>query len=269
MKQNTLKLNTGAHIPQLGFGTWQINPSSRAEKVTLAAFEAGYRHVDTARIYLNEKGVGHAIKNSTLPREDIFVTTKLWNGDHNDPRKALEKSLKRLDLDFVDLYLIHYPVPERNESWKVMEELYKEGKAKAIGVSNFTIRHLTELMEQTDIVPAVNQVEFHPFLYQKELLEFCAKHGIVVEAYSPLAHGKKMDDPTIAEVASHYDKSPAQIMIRWATQHDMVVIPKSKNPERIAQNLDVFDFTITKSDMKLLDGLNEDLRTCWDPTNAV
>lgn len=269
MKQNSLKLNTGAAIPQLGFGTWQINPSSKAEKATTIALEAGYRHIDTARIYLNEKGVGHAIKNSTLPREDIFVTTKLWNGDHSDPRQALEKSLKRLDVEHVDLYLIHYPVPQRNASWKIMEEIYIEGKAKAIGVSNFTIRHLTELMEQTDIVPAVNQVEFHPFLYQKELLDFCNKHGIIVEAYSPLAHGKKMDDPTIAEVASHYDKSPAQIMIRWAIEHGMVVIPKSKNPERIAQNLEVFDFAINKKDMTLLNNLNENLRTCWDPTNVV
>lgn len=269
MKQNTLKLNTGATIPRLGFGTWQINPSSRAEKATLAAFEAGYRHVDTARIYLNEKGVGRAIKNCTLPREDIFVTTKLWNGDHGDPRKALEKSLQRLDVEYVDLYLIHYPVPERIASWQVLEELHHEGKARAIGVSNFTIRHLAELMEQTSIVPAVNQVEFHPFLYQKELLEFCDKHGIVVEAYSPLAHGRKMGDPTIVEVASRYDKSPAQIMIRWAIEHGMVVIPKSKNPARIAQNLHVFDFQIDKKDMALLDNLNEDLRTCWDPTNAV
>jgi len=268
MKQNTLKLNTGASIPQLGFGTWQINPSSRAEKATLAAFEAGYRHVDTARVYLNEKGVGHAIKNSTLPREDIFLTTKLWRGEKN-VAKALDKSLKRLDQDYVDLYLMHWPQDDRIEAWKVMEQLHKDGTAKAIGVSNFTVRHLTELMEQTDIVPAINQVEFHPFLYQKELLEFCNKHGIIVEAYSPLAHGSKLADPTIVEVATHYDKSPAQIMIRWAVEHDMVVIPKSKNPERIAQNLDVLDFKIDKNDMALLDNLNEDLRTCWDPTNAA
>lgn len=268
MKQNTIKLNSGAQIPQIGFGTWQINPSSRAEKATLAALETGYRHVDTARVYLNEKGVGKAIKKSTLPRNEIFLTTKLWRGDKN-PVKALDKSLKRLDQEYVDLYLMHWPQDNRVETWKVMEKLHGEGKAKAIGVSNFTIKHLTELIEKTDIVPAVNQVEFHPFLYQQELLEFCDKHGIVVEAYSPLAHGKKMDDPTITEVASRYNKSNAQIMIRWAIEHGMVVIPKSKNPERIAQNLDVFDFGINTKDMNLLDNLNENLRTCWDPTNIV
>jgi len=269
MKQNTIKLNSGTDIPQIGFGTWQINPSSQAKKATQVALEAGYRHIDTARIYLNEKGVGQAIDESGITRKDIFVTTKLWNGDHKDPRKALKKSLKRLGVDYVDLYLIHYPVAERIASWKILEQLYKEGKAKAIGVSNFTVKHLTELMEQTDIVPAVNQVEFHPFLYQKELLDFCDKHGVVVEAYSPLAHGKKMEDPTIAKVAANYNKSPAQIMIKWAIQHGMVVIPKSKNPGRIAQNLDVFDVKINKADMALLDNLNENLRTCWDPTDVI
>lgn len=267
MKQPLLKLNTGASIPQLGFGTWQINPSSRAEKATAIALETGYRHVDTARVYLNEKGVGKAVRESWLDRKDVFVTTKLWRGDKN-PAKALDKSLKRLGLDYVDLYLMHWPQDDRIEAWKVMEQLHASGKAKAIGVSNFTIKHLTELMGKTSIVPAVNQVEFHPFLYQKELLEFCNKHKIVVEAYSPLAHGAKLPDPTIVKIASHYDKSPAQIMIRWAIEHGMVVIPKSKNPERIAQNLDVFDFKIDAKDMEQLNSLNEDLRTCWDPSNV-
>lgn len=268
MKQTSIKLNTGTSIPQLGFGTWQINPSFKAEKATAQALEIGYRHVDTARVYLNERGVGKAVRQSGVARKDVFVTTKLWRGDKN-PAKALDKSIKRLGLDYVDLYLMHWPQEDRIDAWRAMEQIQKSGKARAIGVSNFTIKHLTELMEQTDIVPAVNQVEFHPFLYQKELLEFCNKHGIVVEAYSPLAHGKKMDDPTIVEVAGHYDKSPAQIMIRWAIEHDMVVIPKSKSPERIAQNLSVFDFKIAKKDMVLLDNLNEDLRTCWDPTNVA
>lgn len=269
MKQPSIKLNTGATIPQVGFGTWKIKPSSGAEKAVAIALDAGYRHIDTARIYMNERGVGKAINNSGIAREEIFLTTKLWNGNHGDPRKAFEKSLKRLDTDYIDLYLIHYPVKERVASWKVLEELHADGRAKAIGVSNFTIRHLTELMEQTNIVPAVNQVEFHPFLYQKELLKFCTKHGIVVEAYSPLAHGEKLDDPSLKQVAKHYNVSTAQLMIRWAIQHDMVVLPKSTHPERIAQNLDVFDFSITKKDMELLDSLNENLRTCWDPTDAI
>lgn len=269
MKQSTIKLNTGARIPQVGFGTWKIKPNSAAKEAVTSTLEAGYRHIDTARIYMNEKGVGKAINNSSIPRNEIFLTTKLWNTNHRDPRAAFEKSLKRLDTDYIDLYLIHYPVRARVASWKVMEELYAEGKAKAIGVSNFTIRHLTELMEQTNIVPAVNQVEFHPFLYQKDLLEFCTKHGIVVEAYSPLAHGQKLDDPTLKQVAHKYSKVPSQIMIRWAIQHGMVVLPKSTQPERIAQNIDVFDFAITEPDMALLDGLNINLRTCWDPTDAV
>jgi len=237
--------------------------------------------------------VGAAIRMSGIPRENIFVTTKLWNSDHGNPARALETSLRRLKLDYVDLYLIHYPVRERRQSWRALEALRAEGKARSIGVSNFTIRHLTELLAETKTVPAVNQVEFHPYLYQRDLLDFCAGEGIVIEAYSPLTKGVRLKDPKLVAVARKYSrvepqqatpwsrlplldrlsrvsetKSPAQILIRWALQHGLVVIPKSANRRRILEDADVFDFEISAEDMEILDRFNENLRTCWDPTNA-
>ena len=259
----------------------------------LAAFAAGYRHIDTASLYGNEESVGAAIRASGISREQIFVTTKLWNSDHANPERALENSLRRLKLDCVDLYLIHYPVPQRLRSWRALEKLQQQGKTRSIGVSNFTIKHLTELLAQTDTVPAVNQVEFHPYLYQRELMEFCTTHGIVIEAYSPLTQGERLSDRKLVAVAKKYPraspslasrrmklpfmpgasrddgtKSTAQILIRWAIQHDLVVIPKSSSAFRIRENAEVFDFAITEEDMRALDGFNENLRTCWDPTDA-
>src|SRR3990170_5243483 len=186
-----LALNDGRKIPRLGLGVWRIPNGRKCEAAVLAAFEAGYRHIDTASLYGNEESVGAAVRASDISREEIFVTTKLWNSDHASPERALETSLRRLKLDYVDLYLIHYPVPQRLRSWRALEKLRQEGKARSIGVSNFTIKHLTELLAQTDTVPAVNQVEFHPYLYQRELLDFCVAKGIVIEAYSPLTHGKR------------------------------------------------------------------------------
>jgi diketogulonate reductase-like aldo/keto reductase len=252
-----------------------------------AALEAGYRHIDTASLYGNEESVGAAIRQSGIPREKIFVTTKLWNTDHDNPERALDTSLRKLKFDYVDLYLIHYPVPERRQSWPVLEALRAKGKARSIGVSNFTIRHLKELLAATKTVPAVNQVEFHPYLYQRDLLDFCAARGIIIEAYSPLTQGTRLKDRKLIAVAKRYafagpqpvegwsqpasrgaTKSPAQILIRWALQHGLVVIPKSANRRRIFENADVFDFELTQQDMELLDSFNENLRTCWDPTNA-
>jgi diketogulonate reductase-like aldo/keto reductase len=255
--------------------------------------EAGYRHIDTAALYGNEESVGAAIGMSGIPRENIFVTTKLWNSDHGNPKRALDTSLRKLKLDYVDLYLIHYPVRERRQSWRALEALRAEGKARSIGVSNFTIRHLTELLAETKTIPAVNQVEFHPYLYQRDLLDFCVGEGIVIEAYSPLTKGTRLKDPKLVAVAKKYSqaappaaaprsrfplvdrlsrrsetKSTAQILIRWALQHGLAVIPKSANRRRIFEDADVFDFEITAEDMQLLDSFNEDLRTCWDPTNA-
>ena len=276
--ETKIKLNDGYLMPQLGLGVWQTRAGATCEAAVLAALEAGYRHIDTAAMYGNEESVGAAIAMSGIPRENIFVTTKLWNSDHGNPERALDASLRKLKLDYVDLYLIHYPVRERRQSWRALEALRAEGRARSIGVSNFTIRHLTELLADTKTVPAVNQVEFHPYLYQRNLLDFCATKGIVVEAYSPLTKGERLNDPKLVAVAKKYSKagprrsesrSTAQILIRWALQHGLVVIPKSANRRRIFEDADVFDFEITVEDMQLLDRFNENLRTCWDPTNAL
>jgi methylglyoxal/glyoxal reductase len=290
--ETKLTLNDGHLIPQLGLGVWQTRGAT-CEAAVLAALEAGYRLIDTAAMYGNEESVGAAIRTSGIARENIFVTTKLWNSDHGNPERALDMSLRKLKLDYVDLYLIHYPVRERRQSWRDLEALRGKGKARSIGVSNFTIRHLTELLAEAKTVPAVNQVEFHPYLYQRDLVDFCAGKGIIIEAYSPLTKGEKLKDPKLVAIAQKYStagskpaaprsrlplvarlssrsetKSSAQILIRWALQHGLVVIPKSANRRRIFENADVFDFEITAEDMRLLDSFNEDLRTCWDPTGA-
>ena len=269
--ETNLRLNDGNLIPQLGLGVWQIGPAKTSDAV-LAALEANYRHIDTAAAYGNEESVGAAIMTSGIPRERIFVTTKLWNSDHGNPERALDTSLRKLKMDYVDLYLIHFPVRQRRQSWRALEGLRAKGKTRSIGVSNFTIAHLTELLAESETVPAVNQVEFHPYLYQQELLAFCQAKGIVIEAYSPLTHGERLKDPKLVAVARKYSsskpKSTAQILIRWALQHGLVVIPKSSNRRRIVENADVFEFEISEDDMRLLDSFNENLRTCWDPSDA-
>ncbi|HSX53277.1 MAG TPA: aldo/keto reductase [Patescibacteria group bacterium] len=270
----TVKLNTGAQIPQLGFGTWKIRMNGTAQQAVQEALHAGYRHVDTARIYGNEKGVGRGIAASGIARKDIFLTTKLWNGDqgYDKALRAFDASLERLGLDYVDLYIIHWPVSgKRQESWKALEQIHKSGKARAIGVSNYTVKHLEDLLTNSATVPAVNQVEFHPFLYkdQEPLLEFCKKHGIVLEAYSPLAHGKRLHEPLLTEIAALYHRSTAQILLRWALQHGTVPIVKSTHQERIIENLNVFDFELSKENMQAIDNLSDGTRTCWDPTNVV
>ncbi len=268
----SLELNNKHCIPSVGFGTWKIRLNSRAKKAVSAALETGYRLIDTAKIYGNEKGVGQAIAESDVPREDIFVTTKLWNGDqgYDSAPKAFDESLNKLGLDYVDLYLIHWPVVgKRAESWRALEEIYKSGRAKAIGVSNFTVRHLKELLKQSKTIPAVNQVEFHPFIYkdQLELLEFCKAHNIIVEAYSPLARGTRMHDVVITKIAQKYDKSNGQIMLRWAIQHGTVPLPKSRDPEHIKENMQIFDFELSTSDMGAINNLSDGDRTFWDPSN--
>jgi diketogulonate reductase-like aldo/keto reductase len=288
-----LTLNDGHLMPQLGLGVWQTRAGASCEAAVLAALEASYRHIDTAAMYGNEESVGAAIRRSGIPRDRIFVTTKLWNSDHGNPERALDASLRRLKLDYVDLYLIHYPVRQRQQSWRALEGLRANGKARSIGVSNFTIRHLTELLAEAKTVPAVNQVEFHPYLYQRDLLDFCAERAIVLEAYSPLTKGVRLKDPKLVSIAKKYSqaeaqpaaprsrlplidkvsrrsetKSTAQILIRWALQHGLAVIPKSADRGRIFENADVFDFEITAEDMQILNRFNENLRTCWDPTGA-
>ncbi len=262
-----VKLNNGVEMPILGIGTWKLAEGDECENAVFEALQAGYRHIDTAQSYGNEKSVGDGIKKSGISREDIFITTKLWNQAHGDVEGALEGSLKKLQTDYVDLFLIHWPVPTRNESWKIMEDFLKDGRCKSIGVSNFTIRHLEELFKKSDVIPAVNQVEFTPFLFQKELLDFCRSKGIQLEAYSPLASGRRFNDPVIVDISEKYNKSPAQVMIRWCLQHNVIAIPKSANKERIVQNVDVFDFEISKDDMERLNKLDEGFRLCPDPTN--
>src|SRR5215471_6312817 len=202
--ERKLILNDGHLIPQFGLGVWQSRAGATCEAAVLAALEAGYRHIDTAAMYGNEESVGVAIRRSGIPRESIFVTTKLWNSDHGNPERALETSLRKLKLDYVDLYLIHYPVRQRLQSWRTLELLRERGKARSIGVSNFTIKHLSELLTDTNTIPAVNQVEFHPYLYQRELIEFCSRKGIVIEAYSPLTKGERLRERKLIAIANNY-----------------------------------------------------------------
>jgi diketogulonate reductase-like aldo/keto reductase len=264
-------MNDGHAIPWLGLGVYLIDSGSETQEAVHHAFEAGYRHIDTARFYGNERDVGIAVRNSGLPREEIFITTKLWNSDHGcqRTRDACEESLRALDIGYIDLYLLHWPVHQlRGESWKALVGLQEEGKCRSIGVSNYTIAHLQELLHESDALPAVNQVEFSPFLYQSRLLEFCREHGILLEAYSPLTRGDKFTHPTLVALAEKHRKTPAQILIRWSLQHEVVVIPKSAHRDRIQENADVFNFDIASADMARLDALDENFRVSWDPTNA-
>ncbi|EMY68512.1 aldo/keto reductase [Leptospira vanthielii] len=267
---STLQSNQSISVPQLGLGVWKSRPKECLEAVK-SALSLGYRHIDTAAIYGNEADVGTAIKESGVSRSDIFLVTKLWNADqgYDTALRAIDVSLKKLGTDYVDMYLIHFPVSgKRNESWKALEKIKAAGKAKSIGVSNFMVSHLEELLKETGTVPAMNQVEYHPFLQDTKLKEYCIQKGILLEAYSPLAHGQKLEDSRITKLASQYKKSNAQILIRWSLQAGHVVIPKSKNPERIRENADVYDFVLSDSDMKEIAGWNEDFRTCWDPTTV-
>lgn len=263
-----VRLNNRVEIPQLGFGTWKLQDGEEAYNAVKWALEIGYRHIDTAHIYRNEQSIGRAIKDSSIKREDIFVTTKLFNTQHGNPQKAIDESLQKLGLDHIDLYLIHWPVSlMRNRTWGKLEEFLKQGKTRAIGVSNYTIRHLDELLKKSKVIPAVNQVEFHPFLYQIELLEYCKSKGIALEAYSPLTHARELEDSSITEIAKKYGKSNAQIMIRWSLQLGNIVIPKAAQKEHIKENFGVFDFVLKEEDIETLSFLNENERTCWDPTN--
>ena len=265
-----VKLNNGVMIPRLGLGVYQSPPGQATQKAVEYALKTGYRHIDTARIYNNESDVGSALRNSGIRREDVFITTKLWNSDqgYETALKACDASLKRLGQKYLDLYLIHWPVQEtRDKSWKALVQLLKNGRARAIGVSNYTIHHLTELLDKSDIVPMVNQVEFSPFLYQKQLLDYCEKNKIQLEAYSPLTQGEKLNHPKILQIAKKHDKTPAQVLVRWSLQHDLVTIPKSVREARIKENSQVFDYTLTTEDMRILDSLDENFRNSWDPTN--
>ncbi|MDT7664196.1 MAG: 2,5-diketo-D-gluconate reductase [Pseudonocardiales bacterium] len=268
-----IRLNNGAiagtEIPQFGFGVFQIPPAETADAVR-EAFAAGYRHIDTAQMYGNEEGVGEAIKDSDLSRGEVFVTTKLNNDAHgyNSAISALDESLKKLRLDYVDLYLIHWPLPHQDryvETWKGFEKLLADGRARSIGVSNFQPAHLDRLAKETDTVPAVNQIELHPLLTQTELRKYHAEHGIATEAWSPIAQGEVLGEQTITSLADKYGKSPAQVVLRWHLQVGNIVFPKSVNPDRMRENIDVFDFELADDDVDAIEAMDAGHRTGPDP----
>ncbi|MGI8762335.1 MAG: aldo/keto reductase [Jatrophihabitantaceae bacterium] len=268
--QPTVTLNSGTAMPQLGFGVFQV-PDEQSTEAVAAAFRAGYRAVDTAAMYRNEGGVGTAIAESGIAREELFVTTKLDNNahGHDEALRACEQSLQRLGLDYVDLYLIHWPLPAKDryvETWRAFTELQRDGRARAIGVSNFQPAHLRRIIEETGTVPAVNQIELHPYLVQDELRGFDSEHGIATEAWSPIARGGELlEEPAITGLAEKYAKSPAQVVIRWHLQLGNIVIPKSVTPQRIVENFDVFDFELAEDDVTAITGLNRDERTGPNP----
>ncbi|KAJ3209557.1 hypothetical protein HDU67_006118 [Dinochytrium kinnereticum] len=268
LSSTVIPLNSKTTIPQVGLGVWQTSPNEAVD-VILEALKAGYRHIDTAALYGNEKEVGEAIRRSGIPRSEIFVTTKLWNNDHGYEKalKGFEASLKKLGLDYVDLYLLHSPVEGlRLESWRALEKIHREGKAKAIGVSNYGVHHLEELAKNSTVAPAVNQIEVHPYFQRRDIVDYCTKRGIVIEAYCPLTRGKKLNDPELVEIAQKYNKTAAQILVRWGIQKGYVTLPKSAKPERLRENANVFDFSIAGEDMAKLDGFEEGLNVSWDPT---
>ncbi|WP_439030718.1 aldo/keto reductase [Gordonia terrae] len=265
----TITLNNGITIPQLGFGVFQVPPEDTRE-ATLTAFEVGYRHIDTAEMYGNEKGVGEAVRDSGLARDEIFVTSKLNNGfhDYDDALKALDGTLSDLGLEQIDLFLIHWPLPEVGDyvqTWKALEKAYADGKARAIGVSNFQQAHLQRLFDDTDVVPAVNQIEVHPYLTQTSLRAFNAEHGIATEAWSPIAQGKVVDDPVITEIAKAKDRSAAQVTLRWHIQRGDIVFPKSVTRARVEENFALFDFDLSDDEVAKIDALNADERIGPDP----
>jgi 2,5-diketo-D-gluconate reductase A len=264
-----IKLNDGNTIPQLGFGVFQIPPEETAEAVQ-CALEVGYRHIDTAEGYQNEAGVGEGLRASGLSRDEVFITSKLDNSKHepDDARAAMDETLSQLGLDHVDLFLIHWPLPTLYDgdyvsTWKTMEEFKADGRARSIGVSNFQVDHLERLAAETDTVPAVNQIELHPYLLNEEVRSYGESHGIATEAWSPIAQGAVLDDPVITEIASKLDRTPAQVVLRWHIQRNSIVFPKSSTPERIKENFAIFDFELDDDAMERITGLDrgEDGRT--------
>ncbi|MEW8970587.1 aldo/keto reductase [Mesobacillus jeotgali] len=268
--QDTTTLHNGVKMPWFGLGVFKVQEGSEVVESVKAALGNGYKSIDTAAVYKNEEGVGQAIKEAGIPREELFITTKVWNADqgYETTLQAFEASMDKLGLDYLDLYLIHWPVAGKyKETWKALEKLYKDGRVRAIGVSNFHVHHLKDLMADAEIKPMVNQVEYHPHLAQTELLQFCKAEGIQMEAWSPLKQGELLSEPTIVEIAEKHEKSPAQVILRWDLQNEVVTIPKSIKEHRIIQNADIFDFELTAEDMDRLNSLNKDERVGPDPDN--
>ncbi|PLT33685.1 aldo/keto reductase [Bacillus sp. V5-8f] len=268
--KDTITLHNGVSMPQLGFGVFKVEEGSQTVESVKKALEIGYRSIDTAAVYKNEEGVGKAIRESGIPRAELFITSKVWNSDqgYESTLKAYDDSLKRLGLEYLDLYLIHWPVKGKyNETWKALEKLYKDGRVRSIGVSNFHIHHLEDLFANSELKPVIDQVELHPRLAQPELREFCEKHDIKVEAWGPLGQGNLIDEPTLKHIAEKHGKTTAQVLIRWHLQHGIVVIPKSVTPSRIEENAQVFDFELSLDEMSKIDALNLNERYGADPDN--
>jgi len=266
------RLASDTRIPMLGFGTWKLAQGEEVAHAVSTALTLGYRHIDTAAAYENEKGVGEGIRRSDVAREDIFLTTKCWNDDirggYDSVLRACDTSLQELGTDYVDLYLLHWPILDKDvDAWRAMERLLADGKTRAIGVCNYLIHHLDHLLPHAEVPPMVDQIEFHPRLIQPALLTYLRDHDIVVEAWSPLMQGHVTDVPEIVEIANHHGKTPAQIVLRWDLQHKVVTIPKSAKPERIAENADLYDFTLTPEEMITLDKIDENKRFGPDPDN--
>ena len=270
--KDTTTLHNGVEMPWFGLGVFKVKEGSEVIESVKAAIKNGYKSIDTAAIYQNEEGVGQGIREAGVPREELFITSKVWNSDqgYDSTLQAYETSLKKLGLDYLDLYLIHWPGKTKyKETWKALEKLYKDGRVRAIGVSNFKVHHLEDLLKDAEIKPMVNQVEYHPHLTQKELLAFCQKEGIQLEAWSPLKQGQLLNDPVITEVAAKYSKSAAQVILRWDLQNKVVTIPKSIKEQRIIENADIFDFELTSEEMEKIDGLNKDERVGSDPDDMT
>ncbi len=270
--QDTYTLSNGVKIPVMGLGVYKNVDETELETAIASALEYGYRHIDTAKVYKNEKGVGRAIKNSGVPREEIFVTTKVWNTDqgYENTLKAFDRSLEALDMDYIDLYLIHWPMPGTYvETWKALEKLYKDGKVRAIGVSNFNPHHIQDLLDECEIKPMLNQVEYHPHLAQPELKTFCKAHDILLEAWSPLKRGRMFDEPVLVELSEKYSKTPAQIILRWDVETGVSTIPKSVSADRVKENGNIFDFELTSEEVEAITALDRHERVGKDPDTVT
>ncbi|MGB3775449.1 MAG: aldo/keto reductase [Leeuwenhoekiella sp.] len=268
--KGTWKLANGVKMPYLGLGVWQSDQGDEVINAVKWALEAGYRHIDTAAAYKNEEGVGKAIKESDVPRDDIFVTSKLWNDDqgYESTLEAFETTMKKLDLEVLDLYLIHWPVEGKyKDTWRAIEKLYNDGRIRAIGVSNFLQTHLEDLMKDAEVKPMVDQLEFHPWLVQKELQDFCKKNDIQYEGWSPLMQGKLFEENIVNDIAKKHGKSPAQIVLRWDLQNGVITIPKSVKEDHIKSNMEVFDFELSKDEMTTIDNMDKGERLGPDPAD--
>ncbi|MGE7904343.1 aldo/keto reductase [Peribacillus sp. NPDC094092] len=268
----TITLHNGVKMPQLGFGVFKVKSGNETVESVKKAIEVGYRAIDTAAIYENEEGVGQAIRECGVPREELFITSKVWNTEqgYETTLQAFDDSINRLGLEYLDLYLIHWPGKDKYlETWRALEKLYKDGKVKSIGVSNFHVHHLENLLANSEVKPVVNQIELHPLLTQVEIRDYCAKHEIKVESWSPLGRGNLLEEPTINHIAKKHGKSSAQVLIRWHLQHDLVVIPKSITPSRIEENAEVFDFSLSLNEMNQIDALNKNERFGSNPDELL